>query len=190
MIEHTNKSPELLALEDKDRRTNLKKFCNSILQKIGELDNSSGDRAIWELCQNARDQSDGAEIKITLDGISLTFAHKGDPFNEDSLLSLVKQVSSEEKENAETAGQFGTGFVTTHYFSRKFYLNGSFRTSTGKVFDLNRFEIDRSEDDVNKFIEIMDNQIQSVYKLLSNPESQLTGEGSSSPSESPYRLAK
>lgn len=173
MIEHTNKSPELLALEDKDRRTNLKKFCNSILQKIGELDNYSGDRAIWELCQNARDLSDGAEIKITLDGISLTFAHKGNPFNEDSLLSLVKQVSSEEKENAETAGQFGTGFVTTHYFSRKFYLNGSFRTSTGKVFDLNRFEIDRSEDDVNKFIEIMDNQIQSVYKLLSNQESQI-----------------
>lgn len=173
MIEHSNKTPELLALEDKDRRTNLKKFCNSILQKIGELDNYSGDRAIWELCQNARDLSDGADIKITLDGISLTFAHKGNPFNEDSLLSLVKQVSSEEKENAETAGQFGTGFVTTHYFSRKFYLNGSFRTSTGKVFDLNRFEIDRSEDDVNKFIEIMDNQIQSVYKLLSNPESQL-----------------
>lgn len=173
MIEHSNKTPELLALEDKDRRTNLKKFCNSILQKIGELDNYSGDRAIWELCQNARDLSDGADIKITLDGISLTFAHKGNPFNEDSLLSLVKQVSSEEKENAETAGQFGTGFVTTHYFSRKFYLNGSFRTSTGKVFDLNRFEIDRSEDDVNKFIEIMDNQIQSVYKLLSNPESKL-----------------
>lgn len=173
MIESTNKSPEFLALKDKDRRTNLKKFCNSILQKIGELNNSSGDRAIWELCQNARDQSDCAEIKITLDDTSLTFAHKGDPFNEDSLLSLVKQVSSEEKENAETAGQFGTGFVTTHYFSRKFYLNGSFRTSTGKVFDLNRFEIDRSEDDVNNFIDIMDNQIQSVYKLLSNPESPL-----------------
>lgn len=173
MIESTNKSPEFLALKDKDRRTNLKKFCNSILQKIGELNNSSGDRAIWELCQNARDLSDGAEIRISLDDTNLTFAHRGEPFNEDSLLSLVKQVSSEEKENAETAGQFGTGFVTTHYFSRKFYLNGSFRTSTGKVFDLNRFEIDRSEDDVNKFIKIMDNQIQSVYKLLSNPESQL-----------------
>ena len=173
MTEQINKTPEQLALEEKDRRTNLKKFCNSILQKIGELNNSSGDRAIWELCQNARDQSDCAEIKITLDDTSLTFAHKGNPFNEDSLLSLVKQVSSEEKENAETAGQFGTGFVTTHYFSRKFYLNGSFRTSTGKVFDLNRFEIDRSEDDVNNFIDIMDNQIQSVYKLLSNPESQL-----------------
>lgn len=173
MTEQINKTPEQLTLEEKGRRTNLKKFCNSILQKIGELDNYSGDRAIWELCQNARDLSDGAEIKITLDSISLTFAHKGNPFNEDSLLSLVKQVSSEEKEKAETAGQFGTGFVTTHYFSRKFYLNGSFRTSTGKVFDLNRFEIDRSEDDVNKFIEIMDNQIQSVYKLLSNPESLL-----------------
>lgn len=173
MAEQINKTPEQLALEDKDRRTNLKKFCNSILQKIGELDNYSGDRAIWELCQNARDLSNEAEIRITLDEIGLTFAHKGKPFNEDELLSLVKQVSSEGKENSDTAGQFGTGFVTTHYFSRKFYLNGSFRTSTGKVFDLNHFEIDRSEDDVNKFIGIMDNQIQSVYKLLNDPESQL-----------------
>lgn len=76
MTEQINKTPEQLALEEKDRRTNLKKFCNSILQKIGELNNSSGDRAIWELCQNARDQSDGSEIKITLDSINLTFAHK------------------------------------------------------------------------------------------------------------------
>ena len=173
MTEQTNKTPEQLALEEKDRRTNLKKFCNSILQKIGELDNYSGDRAIWELCQNARDLSDGAEIKISLDDTNLTFAHRGEPFNEDSLLSLVKQVSSEGKENTETAGQFGTGFVTTHYFSRKFYLNGSFKTCTGKVFDLSRFEIDRSEDDIDKFIEKMDNQIQSVYKLLYNPESSL-----------------
>lgn len=173
MAEQINKTPEQLALEEKDRRTNLKKFCNSILQKIGELDNYSGDRAIWELCQNARDLSNEAEIKITLDEMGLTFAHKGKPFNEDELLSLVKQVSSEGKENSDTAGQFGTGFVTTHYFNRKFYLNGSFKTSTGKVFDLNRFEIDRSEDDVNKFIEKMDNQIQSVYKLLNNPQSPL-----------------
>jgi len=173
MVEQINKTPEQLALEEKDRRTNLKKFCNSILQKIGELDNYSGDRAIWELCQNARDLSNEAEIRITLDEMGLTFAHKGKPFNEDELLSLVKQVSSEGKENSDSAGQFGTGFVTTHYFNRKFYLNGSFRTSTGKVFDLNRFEIDRSEDDVNKFIKMMDNQIQSVYKLLNNPQSPL-----------------
>ena len=71
MTEQTNKTPEQLALEEKDRRTNLKKFCNSILQKIGELDNYSGDRAIWELCQNARDLSDGAEIKISLDDTNL-----------------------------------------------------------------------------------------------------------------------
>lgn len=97
MNEVNSKSPELLVLEEKDRRTNLK-FCNSILQKIGELDIYSGDRAIWELCQNARDLSEGAEIKISLENDCFTFAHKGRPFNEDSLLSLVKQVSSEEKE--------------------------------------------------------------------------------------------
>jgi len=171
MNEVNSKSPELLVLEEKDRRTNLKKFCNSILQKIGELDIYSGDRAIWELCQNARDLSEGAEIKISLENDCFTFAHKGRPFNEDSLLSLVKQVSSEEKENDDAAGQFGTGFVTTHYFNRKFYLNGSFQTESGKVFDINHFEIDRSEDDINRFIDKMDAQIKSVYNLLNTKES-------------------
>lgn len=177
MVEEKNKSPELLTLEEKDRRTNLKKFCNSILQKIGELDNSSGDRAIWELCQNARDQScdqtEGAIINITLDSYNFIFAHKGKPFDSDSLLSLVKQVSSESKENTDTAGQFGTGFVTTHYLSRKFYLNGSFLTGTGKIFDLDHFEIDRTEDDINKFIDAMDKQIKAVYHLLETPEAPL-----------------
>lgn len=64
MAEQTNKTPEQLALEEKDRRTNLKKFCNSILQKIGELDNYSGDRAIWELCQNARDLSNVPKSRL------------------------------------------------------------------------------------------------------------------------------
>lgn len=172
MIDNNNKTPEQLALEEKDRRTNLKKFCDSILQKIRALDNNSGDRAIWELCQNARDLSSSATIRISLDEEKFTFAHKGKPFSEDSLLSLVKQVSSEEKENEEAAGQFGTGFVTTHAFNRKFYLNGSFHTTTNKVFDINRFVIDRSEDDINRFIDKMDEQIKAIYQLLKTSESQ------------------
>lgn len=172
MIDSNTKTPEQLALEEKDRRTNLKKFCDSILQKIRALDNNSGDRAIWELCQNARDLSSSATIRISLDEEKFIFAHKGKPFSEDSLLSLVKQVSSEEKENEEAAGQFGTGFVTTHAFSRKFYLSGSFQTTTNKVFDINKFEIDRTEDDINRFIDKMDEQIKAVYLLLQTPESQ------------------
>lgn len=167
------KSPELVALEAQDRRSNLKKFCDSILQKIRALDNNSADRAIWELCQNARDLSPAAVIDITLAPGMLTFAHQGKPFNEDSLLSLVKQVSSESKENEDAAGQFGTGFVTTHIFSRKFYLDGSFKTSSGKVFDIDHFEIDRCEDDINRFIDKMDAQIKAVFDLISQPEATL-----------------
>ncbi|MCH5319574.1 MAG: hypothetical protein J1E38_07715, partial [Paramuribaculum sp.] len=170
MVEHQNKSLEEIALEEKDRRTNLKKFCDSILQKIRTLDNNSGYRAIWELCQNARDLSENAIIQITLENNLFTFAHKGEPFNEDSLLSLVKQVSAEGKENNDTAGQFGTGFITTHKFNRKFYLSGSFKTSTNKIFDINNFEIDRSEDEINSFIDKMDMQIKAIYQLLKNPE--------------------
>lgn len=170
MNEGNTKTQEQITLEEKDRRTNLKKFCNSIIQKVNELDNYSRDRAIWELCQNARDLSNEATIKISLDTSRFCFAHKGRPFNEDSLLSLVKQVSSEEKENKDAAGQFGTGFVTTHTFNRCFYLNGSFQTETGKVFDINDFKIDRTEDDINLFIDKMGAQITAVYDLLGKPQ--------------------
>lgn len=58
MIDSNNKTPELLSHEEKGRKTTLKKFSDSIIQKIKALDNNSGDRAIWKLCQKARDLSD------------------------------------------------------------------------------------------------------------------------------------
>lgn len=57
MIDNNNKTPELLSLEEKDGRTTLKKFSDSIIQNKA-LDNNSGDRVIGKLCQKARDLSD------------------------------------------------------------------------------------------------------------------------------------
>ena len=62
---------------------------------------------------------------MTLTDKEFIFAHKGKAFTYDSLCSLVKQVSSHEKEDNNSVGQYGTGFLTTHKFSRKININGS-----------------------------------------------------------------
>lgn len=89
--------------------------------------------------------SDCAEIKIALTENEFVFAHKGDAFTYDSLCSLVKQVSSREKENNISVGQYGTGFLTTHKFGRKIIIRGSILISEDpKVYvDIPNFEINR-----------------------------------------------
>ena len=86
---------------EKSRRQDTKQHCQKILQGIGKYDDNTACRAIWGLVQNARDISDHTKIRIEYTGDKLLFAHNGDPFTFDSLSSLVKQVSSEEKEDPE-----------------------------------------------------------------------------------------
>lgn len=89
---------------------NIKSHCTRIRDGIRKNGSTSGNRAIWELFQNAGDLSECAEIKITLTNEHLIFAHKGEAFTFDSLCSLVKQVSSQEKEEDTKVGQYGTVF--------------------------------------------------------------------------------
>lgn len=152
-------------------RQNIKSHCTRIRDGIRKNGTTSGNRAIWELFQNAGDLSECAEIKITLTNEHLIFAHKGEAFTFDSLCSLVKQVSSQEKEEDIKVGQYGTGFLTTHKFSRKIIVNGSMRISDKdepEVYvDIDNFVIDRTNfDDIPLFIEDMKNQILAVEKLM------------------------
>ncbi|MCQ2147282.1 MAG: hypothetical protein MJZ16_07180 [Bacteroidales bacterium] len=152
-------------------RQNVKSHCTKIRDGIRKNGSTSGNRAIWELFQNAGDLAkDGsATIRITLTEDAFVFAHKGKSFTYDSLCSLVKQVSSQEKENDDTVGQYGTGFLTTHKFSRRIKVNGSMRISENPVayVDVNDFLIDRENfDDISLFIEDMAAQIFNVEKLM------------------------
>ncbi len=150
-------------------RQNVKSHCTKIRDGIRENGTTSGERAIWELFQNARDLSDCAEIKITLTENEFVFAHKGDAFTYDSLCSLVKQVSSREKEDNISVGQYGTGFLTTHKFGRKIIIRGSMLISEApKVYvDIPNFEINRENfNNIPAFIEDMTNQIEAVEKLM------------------------
>ena len=96
----------------------IKTFFNEHLRDEGC---GCGDRALWELVQNACDQSKDARIEIELYRDCLVFKHHGRPFDYESFYSLVKQDSSKDQngEDAEkSVGRYGTGFMTTHTFNK------------------------------------------------------------------------
>ena len=158
--------------QKREIRQNVKSHCTKIRDGIRKNGSTSGNRAIWELFQNAGDLSkdgDSAEICITLNDNAFVFSHKGKSFTYDSLCSLVKQVSSQEKEDDDTVGQYGTGFLTTHKFGRKITINGSMLISENPIayVDIDNFLINRENfDNIPLFIEDMTEQIMKVKELM------------------------
>lgn len=154
------------------QRAFCKQSCTKIDQGLDKLDPRSGERAIWELFQNARDLAQinetgnkEAHIKITLTPTEFVFAHQGRPFDDDSLSSLVMQVSSQGKENDDTVGQYGTGFLTTHVFGRKLNVTGSLDMSKyvmGKFVNIDNFVIDRTYDSISEFVDKVAEQLMNV----------------------------
>lgn len=80
-------------------------------------------RWIWELIQNAKDtialdsQRDKINIRIDIDGDVVKFRHDGNPFTAKARYALLYKYSGG-KENQESTGRFGTGFLTTHCLSK------------------------------------------------------------------------
>ena len=97
--------------QEQSRRQDNKQHCQKILDGIDKFDDTTAERAIWELIQNARDLSECAKIRLSLTKEKLTFTHNGSPFDYESFTSLIKQISSAQKEEKDTVGQFGTGFM-------------------------------------------------------------------------------
>ena len=167
-------------MELEQKRAFCKQSCTKIDQGLDKLDPRSGERAIWELFQNARDlartDTNGdktAHIKITLTSSEFIFAHQGQPFDHDSLTSLVMQVSSRGKENDDTVGQYGTGFLTTHVFGRKLYVSGSLdmgKYTAGTYADINRFVIDRTYDNITEFVDKVAHQLLAVNDFADAPK--------------------
>lgn len=163
-----------------EQRAFCKQSCTKIDQGFDRLDPRSGERAIWELFQNARDLAQAndegnkeAHIKITLTPNEFIFAHQGRPFDTDSLKSLVMQVSSQSKENDETVGQYGTGFLTTHVFGRKLKVSGSLDFSKyedGVFANIDRFVIDRTYDNLTEFVDKVAHQLAAVNDFADAPK--------------------
>lgn len=153
----------------------IKTFFNEHLQDEGC---GSGDRALWELVQNACDLSTEARVEIELQNESLVFKHHGKPFDYKSFYSLVKQDSSKDQnaEDAEkTVGRYGTGFMTTHTFNKLVKVSGPYvvkdfykkSDSTTEVVSkgyvqVKDFHLDRTRIDTPEGPSIMGHQLSLV----------------------------
>ena len=155
--------------QDKARRQDIKQHCQKILEGIGRFDDNTASRAIWELLQNARDLSEHANVKLVLEEDKLVFSHNGEPFNYDTFTSLIKQVSSEEKEDPNAAGQFGTGFMTTHKFSRKIRIDGCMRVADNEYAAIENFILDRTASEIQDMINAMADQLKYADELIDKP---------------------
>jgi len=103
--------------------------------RLRELDNPNDvdcKRWPWELVQNSKDSNSGqtdrkgVDIEMDIDdnNNSYTFRHNGSPFNVKSLFALMYKYSSGKRNDSESTGRFGTGFLTTHALSKIVDIKG------------------------------------------------------------------
>lgn len=104
------------------------KPANDILNGRDSSASAKPIRAIWEMVQNARDvsASESNIVFIRKKG-TFEFRHDGMPFVNDTLNALILQTSAKSRNDGDQVGQYGTGFLTTHKFGRKFHLAGSLK---------------------------------------------------------------
>lgn len=153
--------------KDEDERLEYEGYCNKIRVGIENLDERSGERAIWELVQNARDVREGsAHIKIKLSQEHIIFSHKGKPFDYTAFRALVKQDSSKDRNGVDQVGQYGTGFMTTHKFNKKVYVSCPFAVKSKKgvegYVDIKDFCLDRTQVESEAGPRIMKSQLEEV----------------------------
>lgn len=79
-MENFDRNDAIKKAKHDDRVQNYRQCCTKIRTGLDNLDANSGDRAIWELVQNACDLSDNAIIRIILHDNELLFEHQGKPF--------------------------------------------------------------------------------------------------------------
>ena len=103
-----------------------KMYITNVEKRLRELNSPSDNdrkRWVWELIQNAKDtiakdsNRDSIDVRIEVEGDIVRFRHNGEPFTPEARLGLLYKYS-EDKENQESTGRFGTGFLTTHCLSK------------------------------------------------------------------------
>jgi predicted nucleic acid-binding Zn-ribbon protein len=157
-----------------DERSDLKQHADKMLRDFEKFNDHSSNRAIWELVQNACDLTIDCEIEIDYRENRISFSHNGKAFNTKSLISLIKQVSGkygiQEEEDIPEVGKYGTGFLTTHSFGRKFIIDSVLHTGSYYI-PITNFEIDRSPKTWELLSDNISDQKKIVYDILKNEKS-------------------
>ncbi|MBK6481572.1 MAG: hypothetical protein IPG01_00220 [Chitinophagaceae bacterium] len=160
-----NKATEDAELESK--KADNKQHADKLLRGFEDIDSSSANRAVWELVQNACDLTSKCEVIIDYSNNGFSFSHNGKPFTSATLISLIKQVSS--KYDGDEVGKFGTGFITTHAFGRKFKIDSLLEVS-GQFLKVKDFLIDRSPKEWKSLVSNIIEQTDRVYELIKGGE--------------------
>lgn len=154
--------------QEEDERSDLKQHADGMLRDFEKFNKNSSSRAIWELVQNACDLTTQCKIEIDYRDNKIAFSHNGKAFTTKTLISLVKQVSGKgegQEEEIPEVGKYGTGFLTTHTFGRKFILN-SFLDAGGYFLPITDFEIDRTPKIWQELSDNISKQKIHIYNLL------------------------
>lgn len=147
--------------------SDLKQHADKMIRGFENFNSFSSNRAIWELVQNACDLSKDCEVTIDYSNDCFSFTHNGLPFTTKAFISLIKQVSGKygEESDIPEVGKYGTGFLTTHTFGRKFLIN-SVLEADNIFFEIKDFLIDRSPKEWKELSQNIKQQKESVYKLI------------------------
>ena len=109
-----------------------KMYVHNVSNRLREMETPSDidcQRWPWELMQNAKDSISGSNrnsinIILKIEENSVTFQHDGNPFTSDTYYALIFKYSEGKKNNSESTGRFGTGFLTTHSLSKVVSISG------------------------------------------------------------------
>lgn len=150
--------------------SDLKQHADKMIRGFENFNNYSSNRAVWELVQNACDLTTKCEVILDYKN-GFSFTHNGKPFTTKSFISLIKQVSGKygEESDIPEVGKYGTGFLTTHTFGRKFRIN-SILEANNTFFEIKDFLIDRSPKEWKALSENIRTQKENVYQLIQNGE--------------------
>lgn len=154
---------------DKRKRGFFESSANKIFTGIREIVPEYAEkRAIWELFQNALDTvEENGIIEIVKTDKGLLFKHNGRPFKDDEFGGLINQFSVGKSygDNSEKLGQYGTGFISTHVYGKRIFVNGSILTDDGTYRTLKDFELDRTASDIEELTDKLISQDNHIEKL-------------------------
>lgn len=165
-IPNINRDEILNNAKRESELSDLKQHADKMIRGFENFNNHSSNRAIWELIQNACDLTKNCEVEIDYRN-GFSFTHNGKPFTTKSFISLIKQVSGKYGDESviPEVGKYGTGFLTTHTFGRKFLIN-SILEANNTFFEIKNFLIDRSPKEWKALSENIRIQKENVYKLI------------------------
>jgi len=180
-INQINRDAILTNAINESELSDLKQHADKMIRGFENFNSFSSNRAIWELIQNACDLSKDCDVVIDYSNNGFSFTHNGSFFTTKAFISLIKQVSGKygEESDIPEVGKYGTGFLTTHTFGRKFLINAVLE-SNNTFFEIKDFLIDRSPKEWKELSENIKRQKENVYKLIkegaiiSNPVNRTT----------------